>query len=103
MGVVTASVGNSGLFRVSLKGGFFYCPDEAMDHRDRGHLVLEGGQRTRKVIDQRRSAIRPGPAGSDNGAYVAHGNVEGSGNPRLSPLTRIGFSPFLKFSKLPIF
>ena len=58
---------------VTKNGGFFYYPDEAMYHRDRGHIILECGQITLKVIDQRRSAIRTGPSGSDNPAYVAHG------------------------------
>jgi hypothetical protein len=40
----------------------------------------------RKMIDQRRSAVRTGPAGSDNGQYGAHGKVDGSDNPRLSLL-----------------
>jgi hypothetical protein len=58
---------------VSKKGGFFYCPDEVIDHRDRGQIMLECGQIIRKVTDQRRSAIRTGPSGSDNAAYVTHG------------------------------
>src|SRR5215510_8183244 len=47
---------------VSKKGGFFYCPDEVIDHRDRGQIRLECGQIIQKVTDQRRSAIRTGPA-----------------------------------------
>src|SRR5262245_10572619 len=58
---------------VSFKGGFFSCPDEAMDHRYRRKRLLEGGQRMRKGTDQRRSAIRAGPAGSDNAQYVTRG------------------------------
>jgi hypothetical protein len=55
---------------VSKKGGFFYCPDEVIDHRDRGQIMLECGQIIRKVTDQRRSALRTGPSGSDKGVYV---------------------------------
>jgi hypothetical protein len=58
---------------VSQKGGFFYCPDEVIDHKDRGQIMLECEQLMLKVTAQRRSAIRTGPAGSDNGHYVAHG------------------------------
>ena len=45
---------------VSFKGGFFYCPDEAIYHRDRGNIIQEYGQIILKVTDQRRrrSAIR---------------------------------------------
>jgi hypothetical protein len=57
-------------FSVSFNGGFFYCPDEVIDHRDRGQIMLECGQIIRKVTDQRRSAIRTGPSGSDNAHYV---------------------------------
>src|SRR5262249_22626514 len=55
---------------VSQNGGFFYCPDEVIDHRDRGQRMLECGQIMRKVTDQRRSAIRTGPSGSDKALYV---------------------------------
>ena len=41
-----------------------------MDHRDRGQIMLECGQLMRKVTDQRCSAIRTGPAGSDNAHSV---------------------------------
>jgi hypothetical protein len=56
---------------VSKKGGFFYCPNEVIDHRDRGQIMLACGQIMRKVTDQRRSAIRTGPAGSDKALSVA--------------------------------
>jgi hypothetical protein len=29
---------------VAKKGGFFYCPDEAIYHRDRGHIILNVGR-----------------------------------------------------------
>ena len=35
-----------------------------------GKIMLECGQIIRKIADQRRSAIRTGPSGSDNGDYV---------------------------------
>jgi len=38
--------------------------------------MLEGGQITLKVTDQRRSASRTGPAGSDNAHYVNQTGVE---------------------------
>ncbi len=57
----------------TVSGGFFYCPNEAIDHRDRGQIMLECGQIIRKVTDQRRSAIRTGPAGSDKPEYVTEG------------------------------
>jgi acetyl-CoA carboxylase carboxyltransferase component len=56
----------------TVTGGFFYCPDEAIDHRDRGQIMLEGGQIIRKITDQRRSAIRTGPSRSDKASYGAH-------------------------------
>ena len=58
---------------VSKKGGLFYCPHEAIDLRDRGQRMLEWSQITLKVTDQRRSAIRAGPAESDKAHYGAHG------------------------------
>src|SRR5262249_42121022 len=54
----------------TVSGGFFYCPDEVIDLRDRGQIMLEGGQIMRKVTDQRRRTIRTGPAGSDKPLYV---------------------------------
>jgi hypothetical protein len=45
----------------TVSGGFFYCPDEAIDHRDRRQIMLECGQIIRKITDQRRSAIRTDP------------------------------------------
>ena len=66
-------------FAVSFKGGFFYCPDEAIDHRDRGQIMLACGQIMRKVTDQRRSAIRTGPAGSDKAAYVNQAGLDRKG------------------------
>src|SRR5262249_18254382 len=45
---------------VSLNGGFFSCPDEVIDHRDRGQSMREEGPRMRKVADQRRA-----PSGQD--------------------------------------
>jgi hypothetical protein len=71
---------------VSKTGGFFYCPDEAMYHRDSGPIMLECGQIIRKVTNQRRSAIRAGPTGSDKADSV---NVVGVDCGRLhAPLTR---------------
>jgi hypothetical protein len=55
---------------VSKNGGFFSCPEEAISQRDRGQRMLEGGPIRRKVTDQRRSVLRAGPAGSDNGVSV---------------------------------
>jgi hypothetical protein len=26
---------------VAKKGGFFYCPEEAIDQRERGHIMLD--------------------------------------------------------------
>src|SRR5215475_10603340 len=55
---------------VAFNGGFFSCPDEAISHRARGQILLAWGQITRKVTDQRYSARRTGPAGSDKARYV---------------------------------
>jgi hypothetical protein len=60
---------------VAKKESFFSYPDEAMDHRDRGQRMLECEQIMLKVTDQSRSALRAGPAGSDNGKYGARGVV----------------------------
>src|SRR5262249_54275821 len=68
---------------VSKNGGFFYCPDEAMYHRDRGHKIQEYGQVILKVTDQRRSAVRTGPSGSDNAVYVTDGPAQSDGTSLL--------------------
>ena len=61
---------------VSFNGGFFYCPDEAIDHRDRGQRMLACGQIIRKVTAQRHSAIRTGPSGSDKAHSVTFARLD---------------------------
>jgi len=63
-------------------GGFFYCPDEAIDPRDRGQIMLECGQIIRKVTNQRRSAIRTGPSASDKPVYENFRVVAGVSHPK---------------------
>ena len=69
----------------TVSGGFFYCPDEPIDHRDRRQKMLECGQIIRKVTDQRRSAIRAGPTGSDKAAYVNVGIRAGTALSGVAP------------------
>src|SRR5215468_7293263 len=54
----------------TVSGGFFYGTDEAIDHRDKGQIMLEWGQRILKVADQRHSAIRTRLSGSDKADSV---------------------------------
>ena len=74
---------------VSFNGGFFYRPDEAIYHSDRGQRMLECGQIIRKVTDQRRSVIRTGPAGSDKARYVTQVGLHRPGLTLVSITARL--------------